>query len=248
MGSEEEQKEALYKYQKASLEEMKRKRKKRRKKIIVLFFSLAFLLLFLSSFNLFPKIFSKQLRFYDVRLNDSPLQIAETIQSDQFLFGLIDLENDLTGTFYTKSYTVENKPYKLTLKSFSCFLPYKKKKIKISCSEQDWQNKYKYENNDTTYKMIIKKYKYEPNGIYRVGYEDIIEDILINKEKNSWKAEILKQFEIIYEGNFTSDITNFIKEQGVYRIQFDFTYKKNKGSIAVGIINDGKNIISMGSK
>lgn len=246
MGSEEEQKEALREYQRTSIEDSKRKRKERRKKEIITLLFFIFLWILLSSFNLIPRLFPKYVRMYDVHLNDTSLEVVETIQSDKFLFGLFNLENGLTNTFFEKSSVIEKEPFFLSIKSYSCYIPNGKKKIKTSCSEQKWKNKYKIENQDTKYKMSIKKYKYEPNSIYRIGYEDIVRDFLIGE--NYWKGETLKEYEKVMEGDLEKNITDYIKEKGVYGIQIDFSYKHNKGNIAIGVINDGEKVVSIGTK
>jgi len=105
MGSEEEQKEALREYQRTSIEDSKRKRKERRKKEIITLLFFIFLWILLSSFNLIPSFFPKYVRMYDVHLNDTSLEVVETIQSDKFLFGLFNLENGLTNTFFEKLFT-----------------------------------------------------------------------------------------------------------------------------------------------
>lgn len=162
MGSEEEKEQALYEYQKVSLAVLKSKKDMRRKKIVVALSLLPFFFLvcrFSIFYALFPRIFPKYLRYYDIRLNNHKLYTMAEIYDDEFLFGAINMHNGGTRYFHfnekEQKFSSKKKSYVLDLKSYSCFIPSGKRKIKISCEAQDWKNKYMYENFDTSYKKCI---------------------------------------------------------------------------------------------
>lgn len=251
MGSEEEKEQALYEYQKVSLDVLKTKKDIRRKKIIVALLLLPFFFLvcrFSISYVLFPRIFPKNLRYYDIRLNNHKLYTLEEVYDDEFLFGVINMHNGGTRHFnfneIGQKFSSKEKSYVLTLTSYSCFIPSGKRKIKIPCEEQDWKNKYMYENFDTSYKkMHILKYPYQSEGIYRLGHYYLIRDDLIGEGK--WKASRVEEYSVVYEGEFASDLTYYLSGIGVYTIKIDFFYKHNQGSLYVGVVNDGESVFSL---
>lgn len=251
MGSEEEQREALYMYQKTSLEELKKKKKKRKKRIIIgllLFFSL-YIICRLPIVDRFLAItFPKYLRYHDVRLNNHSLYTLVEIYDDSFFFGMINMHNGGNRSFNfseeKQKISVGEIPYVLDLKSYGCFVPSGKRKVKISCSEQNWRNKHMYENQDTTYtKMQILKYSYVAGKTYRLGRDYLIRDDLIGEDK--WKSNRIDDYLVVYDGKYVSDLTSYIQEVSVYTIKINFSYKGSTGTIYVGIANDGESLVSL---
>ena len=251
MGSEEEQRQALFLYHQSSLEDLKRKKRIVRKKIVLGIF-LVFLIFIVGRFPFMNRFvanaFPKYLRFYDVRLNHQSLYVLEKLDSTSLLFGFLSFNNGETGSFSffqsASSLPLEEVPYLLEIQAYSCFVPSGKRKIKVSCDVRAFENENKYKRDDVTYSnMTILKYAYDSDGKYILGFDSLSRDYLVGE--NSWKNQKIEDFSLVYEGEFMSDITSFIQEVGVYTIRIDFSYKHNTGSLYIGVVNDGHFLFSL---
>ncbi len=242
-----EQKQALDDYLKVSLEFMKNKKKQRIKKItiIILMFPIFLFILFNNPFT-FVFTSKKDLRYYEVYLNNYKLRVSEKIENTVILPHLIEIPNGNSVTFYenNKNTIINKAPYILSIKSYTCFIPSKNRKIKISCNEKSENDINKYENKDTFYtKMQILKYDYESKYEYSVHNEVLSRTYLIHED--AWCTRPFEEYSIIYEGDFIEDITPYISKTSVYVIKLNFQYKTTKGTLSVGVVNDGENVFAL---
>lgn len=240
MGSEEEQKQALKEYMDTSFQSMKHIKRKRMLKLIFIIL-VVLLVLFIIFHNPFTHVFvaKKDLRYYDIRLNNHKLSVSEEIQDTTIIPHLIVIPNGNSDTFSIQNTsTIEEKPYVLSLKSYTCFIPNKNKRIKTSCSK-DIANK--YENKDTSYtRMQILKYAYDPNYEYNISNNYLSRTYQINE--NSWQTRPFEEYTIVYDGKFIEDITYYVSEPNVYVIKIEASYKFTKATLSFGLINDGENV------
>lgn len=240
MGSEEEQKQALNEYLNTSFQSMKHIKRKRLIKIVFLLL-IALLVLFIIFHNPFTFIYvaKKDLRYYDIRLNNHKLSVSEEIQDSTIIPNLIVIPNGNSGSFsFQNTSTIKEKPYVLSLKSYTCFIPNNNKRIKTSCSK-DMANK--YENKDTSYtRMQILKYEYDPIYEYRVDNDGLFRSYLISEK--SWYSRPFEEYTIVYDGKFIEDITYYVSEPNVYVIKVEASYKFTKATLSFGLINDGENV------
>ena len=96
------------------------------------------------------------------------------------------------------------------------------------------------ENDDTTYKMQILKYPFDAKYKYILSIGEV--HYKYEREKNSYIARPLKTYEIIYNGDFINDLTNYIENKGVYLINLSFHYKHQTGNLYISVMNDGESI------
>lgn len=243
MGSEEEQKQALHEYLNTSFQSMKHIKRKRIMKIVFLLL-IALLVLFIVFNNPFTFVYvaKKDLRYYDIRLNNQKLSVSEEIHDTTIIPNFIVIPNGNSGSFLipNKS-TLDKEPYILSLKSYTCFIPNNNKRIKTSCSK-DMANK--YENKDTTYsRMQILKYDYDPKYEYRVNHDGLIRSYLISE--NSWYSRPFEEYTIVYDGKFIEDVTYYVSEPNVYVVKVEASYKFTKATLSFGLINDGENVYTL---
>lgn len=240
MGSEEEQKQALHDYLNTSFQSMKHIKRKRIMKIVFLLF-IVLLVIFIVFNNPFTFIYvaKKDLRYYDIRLNNHKLSVSEEIQDTTIIPNFIVIPNGNSGTFSIQnSSTIGKQPYVLSLKSYTCFIPNKNKRIKTSCSK-DIANK--YENKDTSYiRMQILKYDYDPKYEYGVDNNGLFRSYLVSE--NSWYSRPFEEYTIVYDGKFIEDITYYVTDANVYVIKVEASYKFTKATLSFGLINDGENV------
>lgn len=240
MGSEEEQKQALKEYMDTSFQSMKHIKRKRMLKLIFIIL-VVLLVLFIIFHNPFTHVFvaKKDLRYYDIRLNNHKLSVSEEIQDTTIIPNLIVLPNGNSDTFSIQNKsTIEEKPYVLSLKSYTCFIPNKNKRLKTSCSK-DIANK--YENKDTSYtRMQILKYDYNPKYEYNISRNYLSRTYQINE--NTWQTRPFEEYTIVYDGKFIEDITYYVLKPNVYVIKVEVSYKFTKATLSFGFINDGENV------
>ncbi len=252
MGSEEEQRKALYDYQKAMLEDGKYRKRKRRKNIILCFILVPFFMIFVSNLPFTRIFFPKYLRYYDVRLNGVELSVSEDIDDTMLFPKYGSVANGAHGVFNANDYSRKSisiqTPYLLTLKSFTCYSPYSKLKYKQSCPEKrdDFESLIRLgkvkENHDTRYKMKILKYDYDVNYVYSLNSYFVSREY--EYEPNKWISRPIDTYTTIYDGELLEDLTPYIHEVGVYAIRIHFSYWfDNHGTLSFGFINDGENFI-----
>ncbi len=239
----EEQKKMFYNYQKASIEDFKRIKQKRIKKVWKWIFIFLLVSFSISNFRDSRKFFPKYLRYYDVRLNDYKLHVLEKINPTIIIPFLLDIMNGETGSFSPKKVLppikITQKPYIFNIKSYTCFSPYTKG-IQVSCDELNKSMEKMKENDDTTYKMQILKYPFDAKYKYILSIGEV--HYKYEREKNSYIARPLKTYEIIYNGDFINDLTNYIENKGVYLINLSFHYKHQTGNLYISVMNDGESI------
>lgn len=249
MGNEEEQKQALNDYLKTSFESMKHKKRKKIVKMIVIFLTilLFFYIIFHNPFT-FIFVAKKDLRYYDVRLNDYQLSVSEKIPDTTIIPKLIVIPNGNTGKFDHQNkeefISIKEKELQLTIKSYTCFIPNKDKKINISCNEQSEKHKNRFENNDTSYtRMQILKYDYESKYEYNINHDYLSRSYLVKED--SWYSRPYEEYTIVYDGKFIEDIQYYVSETNVYVIKIEASYKNSKAILSFGFIKDGENMIPL---
>ncbi len=237
MNEEELQRQALHDFQKSSIETFKYVKKQRFIKFLIIILILIFCLFLLSTL-LGKGLFSQYIRYYEISLNDLELQTIENIDSTKIPI-FHSIPNAEHAHFYPtdletyQNTTIANtKPYTFKINSYSCYIPTKKHRIRVSCnSPKDAM----YLNNDTKYKMIITKYAYNPEYSYTLKGQYLS---ITNKDGEYIRNENSHQ---IYNGQLLNDLTNLVDSPAAYVIELKFSYKFSKGTIYVGFVNDGQN-------
>ncbi len=240
MGSEEEQKQALKEYLNTSFQSMKHIKRKRIIKITLIFL-IALLVIFIIFNNPFTFIYisKKDLRYYDVRINNHKLGVSEEIHATTLIPNFIVIPNGNSGNFALQNTsTIQEEPYILSLKSYTCFIPNNNKRIKTSCVKEI-ENK--YENQDTSYtRMQILKYDYDSKYQYGINSDYLTRSYLI--AENSWYSRPFEEYTIVYDGKFIEDVTYYVLEANVYVIKVEVSYKNTKATLTFGFINDGEKV------
>ena len=78
---------------------------------------------------------------------------------------------------------------------------------------------------------------------YSVHNEVLSRTYLIHED--AWCTRPFEEYSIIYEGDFIEDITPYISKTSVYVIKLNFQYKTTKGTLSVGVVNDGENVFAL---
>lgn len=245
MGTEEEQKQALNDYLSASQESMRYRKKMIVKKIIIIISIVPILFYFLFN-NPFIYIFmaKKDLRYYEIFLNNYKLSVSEEIQNTVIVPNLISLPNGNSIKFsFENKNAIIDKPFILDIKSYTCFISNNNKKIKTSCDEKISIDDM-YENKDTEYSsMKILKYDYDPIYEYSVNNNYLSQTYEISE--NSWRTRPVEEYITIYDDEFIKDLTSYISEPGVYVIKLNFHYKSTTGTLSFGLVYDGEKLLTL---
>ncbi len=240
----EEKIKAYNDYLKTSLEDGK-SRKKKLKRILILLvliflsFPILFHLPFIQIF--FQFAFDKNIRYYEVSVNNQLMDVDEVIEPTILIPKLLVVQNDKKINFNfgsdEKFSTYES--VFLNVDSYTCFIPNKKKKTTISCSEYNRNKENMEKNNDTTYSMDILKYDLGSNcEYYGVSENNAICNYKVSE--NSWMSSNIYNYEMVYQGEFQNDITKYVQTPAVYGIKIQFQYEHTKGFLMVGLLNDGE--------
>ena len=242
-GMQEEQK-SLNEYMASSKETLKQVKKQRRKKIIIIFICIILLIFFLF-YGPFSYVFvsKKQLRFYEVKINNQELSVSEKIKNTTIIPVILEIPNGNSRYFSINQEYKEifGDSYLLSIESYRCFLLNENKEASISCSDT---SKNKKETNDTKYtKMQILEYKYEDSYTYSLSAHHLSRSYYVGE--NSITTRPYEEYSIIYEGEYIEDLTAYISEENVYVIHVDFTYKNTHGTISFGVVNDGKTLFAL---
>ena len=151
----EEKIKAYNDYLKASLEDGK-SRKKKLKRILILLvliflsFPVLFRLPFIQIF--FQFAFDKNIRYYEVSVNNQFMDVDEVIEPTTLIPKLLVVQNDkkINFNFGSDEKFSTHESVSLNVDSYTCFIPSKKKKTTISCSEYNRNKENMEKNNDTT--------------------------------------------------------------------------------------------------
>ena len=241
---EEEKVKAKNDYLKASLEEGKNRKKKIKRILILVFlvflsFSILFRLPFIQIF--FQFAFDKNIRYYEVSLNNQLLDVIEIIKPTTIIPKLLVVNNSKRGYFYfgrEEKLPIDG-PLSLKVDSYTCYLPSKNKKTIVSCSEYNKNKEHMDKNEDTTYTLEIIKYELGSN----CEYYNVSENYAVCNYKvseNHWSSSPIFSYKTIYQGEFQNDITKYVQTPAVYAIKIHFCYKNTKGFLLVGLLNDGE--------
>ncbi len=246
MKTDEEQKQILNDYLSASRESMRYRKKMIVKKIIITIFITLVLFYFLfNSPFIYIFVSKKDLRYYEIFLNNYKLSVSEEIHNTVVVPNLIVFPdgNSIKFSFENKNTIIEDKPFILDIKSYTCFIPNNNKKIKTSCYEHSIANNM-YENEDTAYtSMKILKYDYDPIYEYSVNNNSLSRTYEVSE--NSWRTRPFEEYITIYDGEFLKDLTSYISEPSVYVIKLNFCYKSTKGTLSFGVVYDGENLFAL---
>ncbi len=242
---EEEQIKAYNDYLKSSLEAGKDHKKKLKKilifvVLILLSFPILFRLPFIQIF--FQFAFNQNIRYYEVSVNNQLMDVKETIEPTTLIPNLFVVQNDKKAYFYFGSeekFSIDN-PVLLKVDSYTCYIPNKKKKTLISCSEYSKNENHMVKNEDTTYNLEILKYALSSNCEY-YGVEENSAICNFQVRENSWSSSKISNYEIVYQGELPRDITKYVETPAVYALKIHFQYKNTKGFLIVGLLNDGEN-------
>ncbi len=243
---EEEKTKTLNGYMASSLETLKHLKKKRKKRIFLIIICIV-LLIFFFFYGPFSWMFvaKKNLRFYEVKINNHELSVSEKINSTTIIPIVLVIPNGNSGFFLSKynerNNVITSESYLLSIKSYTCFLESDRNQIPISCNSNIES---KYENHDTIYeKMQILQYDYDDKYTYSMGNDHLSRSYYT--DKNSLITRPYEEYSIIYEGEVLSDLTPYIVKQSAYMIKVDFKYQKTEGTISFGVVNDGETVIAL---
>ncbi len=237
-----EQKESLNAYQKASLDYYKKRKKKRLKIIFISVFSFFILKIFIGEIVLFTNMPYSGKR-YEVTLNQHLFEVSGDSKKKFPIipfFLYLGSSTHIWGWHTEEVFAISDfERYFLDVKVFNCYYsgqpigcrPFKKdieemkeekKKIRYSLKI------YKYKNYDTTlnYLEYIKKRSTMNNEEFQ-NYQKVMRD---------------ENFRLVYDGPFVSDITDFIHEEGLYGFILTGQYRWTTDRVNMGLVNTGEKI------
>lgn len=242
MMDKEEQQKSLNEFMASSLETSRTLKKKHKKRffLLVLIVLLGIFFLFYGPFS-FMFIAKKELRLYDVRVNDQKVTVREKIANTTIIPVLFEIQNGDSYVYFENiedNSDITNDTYSFAVQSYTCYRNGDEHQYPISC---DQNSQFKYLNTDTTYyKMQILKFDYEDKYTYSISNDYLSRSYY--RGENSIVSSPYKEYTVIYEGKVNNDFTSYIGDEGVYLLEIYFKYSGTKGSILFGVVNDGEKV------
>lgn len=231
--NKEEQQKAFHDYQKATLEHYKNRKRKVLKILLIVVIVYSGLLLYskwLGSYLYLP-LPNKIDRYYEIELNGSPFNVG-VIRNEKVPFIPFVLYWDRVKEFtsYPKKelaqQTISADNYILSIQVYSSmdeeyFIEeLKQKKISVNIKNMKIY-KYKYYDKNEDYVKIINIENYTA--------------LEVQKRKEFFNKDL---YEIVYDGKYIEDITNYINDDNLYGIEL--YYKKN--TLRFGFVKRENNV------
>lgn len=229
MISEEERLEIINEYMKTELDYKKYKRKRNKKIFFVSLITVIVLLIIAYKLGgIYIPWVKKYVRYYEVKLNEAEFPIDVSIEETVIIPKVLYLANGQNSFTFSNSDIIlpdQFNKYKLSIDSYNCYYNSNNKKYKTDCENKN--NKILEKNNDTKYKLKILSYtKYDSQK----DYESL---------NNNFGLKETKNYQIIYNDIFISDITPYIEKEGIYLLSINAKYGFTNAIIECYLINDG---------